>query len=173
MKDHTFPDTPIVDPVSKWQPIPRHLEGWAEPKDISRTTSSPQPTDPRVSSRDERAGLVQCFDPQHGLAQADETEYDCMSVGELNFTTPEQMLRYVHPDRHEINMGFSFDHVNLGLDLRGGDQAIVGDYHFEDFKDSIVRWQALQNQGGWHASYFENHDQVSLALLSGTNGSLT
>ena len=84
-----------------------------------------------------------------------------MSVGELNFTTPDQMLRYVDPERREINMGFSFDHVNLGLDLTGGDQAIVGDWTLEQFKDSIVRWQALQKRGGWHASYFENHDQVS------------
>lgn len=83
-----------------------------------------------------------------------------MSVGELNETTPEQMLRYVHPKRHEIQMGFCFDHVNLGLG--GGDKAIVGDWTIPEFTKIIAKWQGLREEGGWHALYLENHDQVRL-----------
>jgi hypothetical protein len=46
-----------------------------------------------------------------------------MTVGELSQTSREQMLRFVHPERKELQMGFCFDHVNLG---RGGlDNAMV------------------------------------------------
>lgn len=88
-------------------------------------------------------------------------EYDILTVGELNHHTPEMMLRYVHPDRREIQMGFSFDHVNIGLGPKQG-RHIVEPWRLPEFKAIIARWQALRDAGGWHALYLENHDQVCI-----------
>jgi glycosidase len=86
------------------------------------------------------------------------SKYDLITVGELNHTTPEQMLRYAHPDRHELQMGFTFEHVNLG---RGGlDMAMVDPHKLSELKEVIARWQGLRDTGAWHALYLENHDQV-------------
>jgi glycosidase len=88
------------------------------------------------------------------------SRYDLMTVGELNHTSPDQMMKYVHPDRHELQMGFTFEHVNLG---RGGvDMAMVEPHKLSEFKQVIARWQGLREKGGWHALYLENHDQVRL-----------
>jgi len=86
------------------------------------------------------------------------SKYDLMTVGELNHTSPDQMMKYVHPDRHELQMGFTFEHVNLG---RGGvDMAMVEPHKLSEFKEVIAKWQGLREKGGWHALYVENHDQV-------------
>lgn len=72
------------------------------------------------------------------------------------------MMNYVHPDRHELQMGFTFEHVNLG---RGGvDMAMVEPHKLSEFKKVIARWQGLREKGGWHALYLENHDQVSSVI---------
>lgn len=72
------------------------------------------------------------------------------------------MLRFVHPERKELQMGFCFDHVNLG---RGGlDNAMVSPWTLPQFKAIIAEWQGIRDEGGWHALYLENHDQVSGAV---------
>jgi glycosidase len=91
-----------------------------------------------------------------------------MTVGELNHTDPDQMMKYVHPDRKELQMGFTFEHVNLG---RGGvDMAMVEPHKLSEFKAVIARWQGLREKGGWHALYLENHDQVSFLTCGTCNG---
>lgn len=85
-------------------------------------------------------------------------EYDTLTVGELNKTDVETMLRFVHPDRHEINQGFCFDHVNLGLPWG---TFMVEPWELTEFKDILAQWQTMRDLGGWHALYLENHDQVS------------
>jgi alpha-glucosidase len=86
------------------------------------------------------------------------SKYDIMTVGEFNHTNLEQMVNFVHPDRHELQMGFTFEHVNLG---RGGiDMAMVEPHKLSEFKEVLARWQGLRDRGCWHALYLENHDQV-------------
>jgi glycosidase len=87
------------------------------------------------------------------------SQYDLITVGELNHVNVDQMLRFSHPDRREIQMGFTFEHVNLG---RGGiDRALVEPHKLSDLKKVLANWQTIRDRGGWHALYLENHDQVS------------
>lgn len=80
-----------------------------------------------------------------------------MTVGELGNTTVEGMLKFVHPDRKELQMGFSFDHVNIGL--MPSDRYIVDKWTLPELKAIMADWQRLRDLGGWHALYLENHDQ--------------
>lgn len=87
------------------------------------------------------------------------SQYDLITVGELNHVNVDQMLQYSHPDRREIQMGFTFEHVNLG---RGGiDSALVEPHKLSDFKKVLANWQTIRDRGAWHALYLENHDQVN------------
>lgn len=83
-----------------------------------------------------------------------------MTVGELNKVSPEDMLRFVHPERREINLGLAFDHVNVGLSGTGLGRHIVGPWKISEFKQSLSRWQRMRELCGSSAVYLENHDQT-------------
>lgn len=79
--------------------------------------------------------------------------YDCFTVGETVFVTPEIGKKLCDLDRKELDMIFSFEHMEA-------DQWMVKYFHrkfdVKKFSRSIAKWQvALQ----WHANYLENHDQ--------------
>ncbi|WVF67417.1 hypothetical protein IAT40_002173 [Kwoniella sp. CBS 6097] len=128
-KDMSFPDAPVTDPSSEWQDF-----------------RSQKKEGPRV------------HEFVREMNQQVLSKYDIMTVGELNHTPPEMMLRYVHPDRKEIQMGFAFDHVNVGLRPEKG-RHIVEPWKLPELKAILAKWQGLRDAGGWHALYLENHDQ--------------
>jgi oligo-1,6-glucosidase len=85
-------------------------------------------------------------------------KYDCMTVGELGFTKDEHSIsEYVAKDRHELNMVFAGDIVDV-------DFGTEGKYGHNDFKLSRLReitqaWQtAMPKFDGWNAVYMDNHD---------------
>ena len=90
-----------------------------------------------------------------------------MTVGELPGISMESMKRWTHPDRHELQMGFTFDHVNIGLaNLRPIQQYpwsrhVVEPWTLPELKSILAKWQTMREAGCWHALYLENHDQVS------------
>lgn len=89
---------------------------------------------------------------------------DIMSVGELNQVEPDHMLKFTHPDNHEISMGFTFDHCNIGIIGTGMWRHVVGPYKLSELKKTFSKWQGVRDMGAWHALYLENHDQVSKTL---------
>lgn len=80
-------------------------------------------------------------------------QYDCFTVGETVFVTPKTALDLVAPERKELDMIFSFEHMET-------DQYLVKwfkrKFHAGRFAKSISTWQ---NALPWNANYFENHDQ--------------
>ena len=42
------------------------------------------------------------------------SKYDIMTVGETPGVTPKEGILYTDPSRHELNMVFQFEHVDLG-----------------------------------------------------------
>ena len=91
-------------------------------------------------------------------------EYDILSVGVLGYPLKD-ILKFVLPQRKELQMAFSFDHVRLGYPT--GDRSRYQDWTLIEFKKIMTSWQnGLQDAGAWHALYLENHDQVSLLRLT-------
>lgn len=79
--------------------------------------------------------------------------YECFTVGETVFVTPEEGRALCLPEREELDMIFSFEHMET-------DQFLVKwfkrRFNAGRFFEAIIRWQdALP----WNAIYFENHDQ--------------
>ncbi|KAJ5632797.1 glycoside hydrolase [Penicillium lividum] len=85
--------------------------------------------------------------------------YDAFSVGEMPFVKDEEeVLKAVQFDRHEINMIFNFEHVDI--DHGTYDKFEPGSWKLTDLKDFFQRWQTfMYANDGWNALYWENHDQ--------------
>jgi len=80
-------------------------------------------------------------------------DYDCFTVGETVFVTPEIGKKLCDKDRKELDMIFSFEHMEA-------DQWLVKffqrKFDVKKFANSIAKWQVALE---WHANYLENHDQ--------------
>jgi oligo-1,6-glucosidase len=79
--------------------------------------------------------------------------FDCFTVGETVFVTPEMGRDLCDASREELDMIFSFEHMET-------DQYFVKwfkrKFNPEKFMKTLTKWQiALE----WNANYFENHDQ--------------
>ncbi|KAK6874639.1 Alpha-glucosidase [Candida tropicalis] len=86
------------------------------------------------------------------------SKYDVMTVGEICHCSKEEALKYVGASRHELNMMFIFDVVEVGCDER--DRFRYLGWKLKDFK------KAIQNQSdfvkgtdAWSTVFIENHDQ--------------
>ncbi|KAJ6002739.1 alpha-amylase [Penicillium sp. IBT 35674x] len=84
--------------------------------------------------------------------------YDIMTVGELGFTKDENSVRaYVAQDRHELNMLFTGDIVDMdfGVEAKYGRD----DFHPRKIRHLTNLWQnAMPKFNGWNTVYLDNHD---------------
>ena len=80
-------------------------------------------------------------------------EYDAFTVGETVFVTPQQARDLCGPERKELNMVFSFEHMEC-------DQYFIKwfkrKFRPKVFFDCLSKWQ---QELDWNAIYLENHDQ--------------
>jgi len=81
------------------------------------------------------------------------SQYDCFAVGETVFVTPQMGKDLCDKSRGELDMIFSFEHMET-------DQYYIKwfkrRFHAGRFGQTIAKWQqALE----WNANYLENHDQ--------------
>ncbi|KAF4448975.1 putative alpha-glucosidase (maltase) [Fusarium austroafricanum] len=85
-------------------------------------------------------------------------KYDCMTVGELGFTKDEESVAsYVAKDRHELNMLFTGDIVDM--DFGPNHKYERDDFRLSKLKDITSRWQgAMPKFDGWNSVYMDNHD---------------
>lgn len=91
-------------------------------------------------------------------------QYDCFTVGETVFVTPLTGKLLCDENRNELNMIFSFEHMET-------DQFIVKwfkrKFHAGRFGSTLSRWQ---NALEWNANYLENHDQLRSVSRFGNDG---
>lgn len=103
------------------------------------------------------------------------SKYDVMTVGETPEVTPEVALKFVAEDRKELNMVFSFDHLDWDdEDIPYGKVAIffflirmiakkiiVKNKKIDllKYKEILSSWYSVIEKGGWNSQYMSNHDQ--------------
>lgn len=85
-------------------------------------------------------------------------KYDCMTVGELGFTKDEESVaRYVAGERHELNMVFTGDIVDM--DFGAENKYGHGEFRVSRLREITSLWQrAMPEFDGWNAVYMDNHD---------------
>ncbi|KAL9468372.1 hypothetical protein ACSS6W_010066 [Trichoderma asperelloides] len=85
-------------------------------------------------------------------------KYECMTVGELGFTKDEKSVsEYVAKDRHELNMLFTGDIVDM--DFGDNHKYGPGEFHLSKLRHITNMWQsAMPKFNGWNSIYMDNHD---------------
>jgi len=79
------------------------------------------------------------------------SKYDVMTVAEGAGSTLEDAMALVDPDRHELNMAYHFE----GMDIGEGQP----DYSLLEFKKVYSKWDSAFTQKGWVSIFLGNHDQ--------------
>lgn len=89
------------------------------------------------------------------------SKYDCMTVGEAPGSSPENALLFCGEDRDELNMIFTFDHMDLdrNMDSEMGKWSLR-DLDLVELKETLASWQTSLHKKGWNSLYLENHDQA-------------
>ncbi len=80
-----------------------------------------------------------------------------LTVGEMPGATVEVAQRVTDPARHELNMVFTFEHVNL--DQVGWNKWDLADLPLPLLKANLAQWQEGLAEAGWNSLYYDNHDQ--------------
>lgn len=88
------------------------------------------------------------------------SRYDCMTVGEAPGSTPEVAQLFTAPERKELDMIFTFEHMNIDrIPGSVNRKWALKPFDLRELKRVMTQWQTKLYKKGWNALYFENHDQ--------------
>ena len=88
------------------------------------------------------------------------SKYPVMTVGETPCVSVEDAALYTGFDRHELQMVFQFEHMDVDASA-GGTTGKWSDTRFNlvDLKNVLTHWQTGLHGRGWNSLYWNNHDQ--------------
>ncbi|QHE60363.1 alpha,alpha-phosphotrehalase [Rossellomorea vietnamensis] len=93
------------------------------------------------------------------------SNYDMMTVGECPGASPEDAAQYANEEGTELNMIFTFEHMDL--DSGPGGKWDVKDWSLADLKQVMTKWQKDLEGRGWNSLYLNNHDQPRMVSRFG------
>ncbi|SJM88869.1 probable Oligo-1,6-glucosidase IMA1 [Zygosaccharomyces bailii] len=128
-----LPDTPVVDPNSRWQPSdPMTLNG------------------PRIHEFHREINKY--------IRQKVGTKREIITVGEMQHASDVTKKKYTSASRHELSELFNFSHTDVGTSPSFRYNLVPFD--LKDFKIAIAElFRYINNTDCWAAVYLENHDQ--------------
>jgi oligo-1,6-glucosidase len=95
------------------------------------------------------------------------SHYDVITVGEMPGATPEDAMLYTGEDRNELNMIFTFEHMDL--DSGPGGKWNLQPLKLTDLKSNLTKWQTSLYEKGWNSLYWNNHDQPRIVSRFGND----
>ncbi len=96
------------------------------------------------------------------------SKYDVMALAEGAGTTKATAMNFVDPDRHELDMSYHFDGVNLGY-IPGNFKKMDPNWSLVDFKNIYSGWDSVFAEKGWGTIYLGNHDQPRMVSRWGND----
>jgi len=93
------------------------------------------------------------------------SKYDIITVGEMPGASVEDAKLYTGHDREELNMVFTFEHMDLDSGPNG--KWDLKKLNLLDLKENITKWQTGLNGVGWNSLYLNNHDQPRMVSRFG------
>jgi oligo-1,6-glucosidase len=97
----------------------------------------------------------------------DGRDGEVLTVGEMPGVTVEDGRLFTDPARHEVDMVFQFEHVQLD---QNGTKWDPRPLNLLDLKASFGRWQIALAETGWNSLYWNNHDQPRIVSRWGDDG---
>jgi oligo-1,6-glucosidase len=92
-----------------------------------------------------------------------------ITVGETPGATVADGRLYTDPARAEVNMVFTFEHVDLDTQP-GGSKWDLAPLRLTDLKANLGAWQEGLAESGWNSLYWNNHDQPRIVSRWGDDG---
>ena len=96
------------------------------------------------------------------------SKYDCMALAEGAGMTKETALNFVDADRHELDMGYHFEGVDLGY-IPGKYKTMNPNWSLIAFKKIYSDWDKVYAKKGWGTIYLGNHDQPRMVSRWGND----
>lgn len=103
----------------------------------------------------------------HEMNQEVLSKYPAMTVGEMPGASPDDAISYTDPNRKEVNMIFTFEHMDL--DSAPGGKWNLKPLHLPDLKENLTKWQTALHNKGWNSLYWNNHDQPRIVSRFGND----
>lgn len=153
----------IYDLMKFW--MEKGADGWRMDVIASISKDQAYPDYPEEPGRKYYTGRYHSNGPRlHEFLQEMNREvlsrYDCMTVGEAPGSTPEVARLFTAPERRELNMIFTFEHMNIDRVPGSVNRKwALKPFSLVELKRVMSQWQTKLYQNGWNALYFENHDQ--------------
>ena len=94
---------------------------------------------------------------------------DLITVGETPGASLADAVLYTDPARGEVNMVFTFEHMNLDA-VPGGSKWDLAPLRLVDLKANLSAWQEGLADVGWNSLYWDNHDQPRIVSRWGDDG---
>ena len=92
-----------------------------------------------------------------------------ITVGEMPGASVEWARDYTNPERNELNMVFTFEHMDLD-GVVGNSKFDYSKMHLPDLKANLNKWQKGLEDIGWNSLYWNNHDQPRIVSRWGNDG---
>lgn len=92
-----------------------------------------------------------------------------ITVGEMPGASVELARDYTNPERNELNMVFTFEHMDLDGTV-GRSKFDYTKMHLPDLKANLNKWQKGLEDIGWNSLYWNNHDQPRILSRWGNDG---
>jgi oligo-1,6-glucosidase len=97
------------------------------------------------------------------------SKYGVVSIAEGAGVKIEDVLKYVDPERKELNMLYHFDGMDLGYLPGKYKETDPQGVKLTDFKAVYSRWDAVFEEKGWGTIYLGNHDQPRMVSRWGND----
>lgn len=100
---------------------------------------------------------------------------DLVTVGETPGAAVADAVRYTDPERCELSMVFTFEHMDLDTGPSDGSWDLGGKWRLAplrlvDLKANLAAWQVGLAEVGWNSLYWNNHDQPRIVSRWGDDG---
>ncbi len=92
-----------------------------------------------------------------------------VTVGETPGATLADARLYTDPERREVDMVFTFEHMELDA-VQGGSKWDLRPLHLPELKANLTAWQLGLADRGWNSLYWDNHDQPRIVSRWGDDG---
>lgn len=95
------------------------------------------------------------------------SQYDILTVGEMPGASVEDARLYTDPERQEVNMIFTFEHMDLDSGPKG--KWDLRPFNLLALKENMTKWQTGLHGIGWNSLYLNNHDQPRMVSRFGND----
>ncbi|MFC0232942.1 alpha-glucosidase [Vagococcus entomophilus] len=158
----------IYDMMRFWKA--KGVDGWRMDVITSISKDLDFPNNPQSYSTSNQQNGPRMHEFIHEMHKEVLAPFGMMSVGESPASTSKDAPLLVDPQREELDMIFTFEHMHVDRkknDING--RWALQKMDLVELKRILSNWQVDLEGKGWNALYFENHDRARVISRFGND----